>query len=87
MRDLKRQRRDLVIFIYDYCQNWEGEDLSFISRPLLRKQKFIDLAKAKRAVVDGRFPRLLVVMLQEHKQQTQRRVSERRWQSQFAFSR
>jgi len=85
VRDLKCRKQGLVTFIYDYCQNWTGDDLSFISKKALRKHKVVALEKAKRAIIDGRFPRLLTIMSQRHHNEMQRRQEEWYLKSSFAF--
>ena len=85
MNHFRRQQRNLVIFIYDYCQNQEEVDLSFVSRRALRQQNFINLGKAKRAIEAGRFPQLLRQMLHNRQHQQRTNKQERRLQQSFAL--
>ena len=86
MRHFRRKRKDLVIFIYDYCQNLEEVDLPFVSRGALRQQGIIDLSKAKKAIEDSKFPRLLRLMLEKHRLRQENGSQERRLKQAFALS-
>ena len=86
MNHFRRRQQNLVIFIYDYCQNQEEVDLSFVSRRALRQQNFIDLGKAKRAIEDGRFPQLLRRMLYNRQHQQRNSRQERRLRQSFAVA-
>lgn len=65
---LKRQVRNAVTLIYDFCRNYQGErDLSFVTKNLLRQQRIQALCVACQEITNGDFPKLLLHLLEQRR--------------------
>ncbi len=65
---LKRQVRNAVILVHDFCLNYQGDrKLSFVTKNLLRQQPINALTLAAQEISAGKFPILLLRLLHQRR--------------------